>query len=140
MLQQRVRLSWGCWIVFFGCALVMTGCPGGGAKRETATISGKVTLDGKPLNAGRVIFAHVEGPAAAADIQPDGTYKVEAAVGMTRVAIDHRGAPEAVPGSREGMMGPGKSLVPEKYAVADTSGLTLDVKSGKNDFNIEMKQ
>ena len=133
MLQQPVRLTWGWLILLCGFGLVLSGCPGGGAKRDTATVSGKVTLDGKPLNAGRVIFLHVEGPSATADIQPDGTYKVEAAVGKTAASIDHRGPPEPIPGGREGMMGPGKSLVPEKYADGTTSGLSLEVKSGQND-------
>ena len=140
MLQQPSRFTFVWLIVLCGCGLLLSGCAEpGGTQREMATVSGKVTLNGEPLDGGRVIFAHVEGPAAAADIQSGGTYTVEVAVGQTEVSIDHRAEPEQVPGAREGMM-MGKSLVPEQYADANTSGLSLDVKSGKNEFNIEMTE
>ena len=139
MLQQALRLTSVLLIVFCGCGLLLSGCETGGDEREMASVSGKVTLNDKALDAGRVIFAHVEGPGAAADIQPDGTYSVEAAVGQTAVSIDHRTkpGPEPMPGGREGLW-IGESLVPEQYADAMTSGLSLDIKSGKNEFNIEM--
>ncbi|NLX99341.1 MAG: hypothetical protein GXY83_24655 [Rhodopirellula sp.] len=104
-----------------------------------ATVSGKVALDGQPVTGGRVIFLHVEGPSATADIQPDGTYQATGvAVGKNSISIDHRDKPEAAAGGRESLLIPGKSLVPELYASGSTSGLTLDVKSGANDYNIEM--
>ena len=140
MSRQRLRLISGCVIVLCGCGLLLArGCEPAAPQREMATVSGKVTLNGEPLNAGRVIFAHVEGPGAAADIQPDGTYSVEAAVGQTEVAIDHRSEPEqGARDSAEAMLG--KSLVPEPYTSAQTSGLSLNVQPGKNEFNIEMKE
>ena len=141
MSRQRLRLISGCVIVLCGCGLLLArGCEPAAPQREMATVSGKVTLNGEPLDAGRVIFAHVEGPGVAADIQPDGTYTVEAAVGQTAVSIDHRTMPpEPMPGEPETLW-IGESLVPEQYADAKTSGLSLDVKSGKNEFNIEMKE
>src|SRR3990172_766536 len=140
MLRQPLRWTSGWLMVLCGCGLLLPGCEPGAAQREMSTVSGTVTLNGEPLTGGRVIFAHVEGPAAAADIQPNGTYTVEAAVGQTAVSIDHRSQPEPIPGGREGMLGLGKSLVPEKYADATTSDLSLAVKPGKNEFNIEMTE
>jgi len=102
-------------------------------------VSGKVTLDGKPVTGGRVIFAHVQGPGAAADIKSDGTYATKAAVGKTAVTVDYHAPGEQPKEGRPGLVLPGKSLVPEKYAVPNTSGLSLEVKSGTNEYNIEMK-
>lgn len=141
MLQQLLRRPPGWLIVLCACGLLLSGCQPAGPKREMATVSGNVTLNGEPLDGGRVIFAHVEGPGAVADIKQDGTYTVEAAVGQTAVCIDHRAPsepPEELAGGLLGMLG--KSLVPEKYVDAKSSGLSLDVKSGKNEFNIDMKE
>jgi hypothetical protein len=109
-----------------------------------ATVSGKVTLNGEPLEGGagkpcRVTFAHVEGPGVSADIQSDGTYTAEVPVGQNKVSIYYRDEAEKVEGAPvPDFTGFGKSLVPEKYVDAQTSGLSLDVKSGTNEFNIEM--
>ena len=138
MLQQPSRFTFVCLIVLCGCGLLLSGCEPTGVEREMATVSGKVTLNGEPLDGGRVVFAHVEGPGAAADIQSGGTYTVEVAVGQNGVCIDHRAEPVVAPGRPEPLLG--ESLVPEKYVSAQTSDLSLDVKSGKNEFNIEMKE
>jgi hypothetical protein len=62
-------------------------------------------------------------------------------VGQSKASIDHRAEPEEeAKGPAGGMLGIGKSLVPEKYADARTSGLSLDVQSGQNEFNIEMTE
>jgi len=118
---------------------MLSACGRPGGKHEEATVYGKVTLDGKPVAGGRVIFAHVQGPGAAADIKPDGTYTTTAAVGKTEVSIDYRAPGEAAPKGRPGMVMLGKSLVPEKYENPKTSGLSLEIKSGKNEHNIDMK-
>jgi hypothetical protein len=139
MLQHRLGLASGWLIAIWACSFLLCGCGGpGGPKREQGTISGKVTLGGEAVKAGRVIFAHVEGPAAAADITSDGTYTTKAAVGKTKASIDYRAPAEEVKGGRPGLMMPGKSLVPEKYADAKTSGLSLEVKPGDNKFDIPM--
>lgn len=141
--ETSLRFSSLTAFTFLWCGplvLLLTGCGGGStAQRPMGTVSGKVTLAGKALDAGRIIFAHVDGPAAVANIQKDGSYSVEATVGQTDVSIDHRGPPVEPPGGRAGMALPGKSLVPDKYADAKTSGLKLDVKAGKNPFDITMQ-
>ncbi len=134
------------WLALLcGCCLLLSGC--GRSEREMATVSGKVSLNGRLAIAGRIIFAHVEGPSAVAEIQPDGTYSVEAAVGQTQITIDHHEKPKPVASGPEPMMRArmqgltqGNSLVPERYTDARTSGLALDVKSGTNNFDIEMKE
>ena len=145
MLRQPSRFTSGWLMLLCGCGLLLSGCDTGGPEREMATVSGKVTLNGEPLEGGaglpcRVTFAHVEGPGGFADIQSDGTYSAEVAVGQTRVSIYYRDEAEPVPGApMPDFKGFGKNLVPVKYVDAETSGLSLDVKSGKNEFNIEME-
>ncbi len=61
--------------------LVVGGC-GGGPDYEVAPVRGVVTVDGKPLAGGRLMFAPVSsgsvkaGKTGFADIQPDGSYAV----------------------------------------------------------------
>ncbi|MBN2291789.1 MAG: hypothetical protein JXM70_05150 [Pirellulales bacterium] len=144
MLREALRPTFAWLAMLCACSLFLSGC--GSSGREMANVSGKVTLNGQPAIAGRIIFANVEGPSAVAQIQPDGTYSVEAAIGQTMVTIDHREKPKPVASGPEPMMRArmegltqGNSLVPERYTDARTSGLSLDVKTGVNEFDIEMK-
>ena len=145
MMPETITPNCAWLALLCGCCLLQSGC--GHSEREMATVSGKVSLNGRPAIAGRIIFAHVEGPSAVAEIQPDGTYSVKAAVGQTKVTIDHHEKSKPVASGPEPMMRArmkgltqGDSLVPERYTDARTSGLALDVKSGTNNFDIEMKE
>jgi len=121
------------------CTLVGAGgCGSSEPDVELAKVTGNVTLDGQKVTAGRVIFFNTSGYSATADISPEGKYEVEAALGETNVFVDHREPPIVPPDGREGMPMPGKSLVPDKYADSKTSGLTLTVQSGTNQFDVVM--
>src|SRR5689334_16609887 len=50
----------------------VAGC--GSGRPTVALVRGQVTIDGKPVKAGRVMFYPVEGRAATGPIQPDGNY------------------------------------------------------------------
>lgn len=125
------------WVLLCSLAVV-AGCGPKGPNVEFAEVKGTVTLNGSPLDDGRVIFFHNAGPTAEANIKPDGTYALKAAVGETSVFIDHREPPIEPSEGRPGMPMPGKSLVPDKYADYKTSGLKLTVEPGANEYNIEM--
>jgi hypothetical protein len=112
---------------------------------------------------GRILFYPEAGRAALGDIGPDGTYTLTtfkphdgALVGPHRVAIHAtrvgpgslaapRSAEEEVEWSRKGAPG-GKVLVagkvewlvPERYSVADTSGLTATVTRGPNTIDFDL--
>jgi len=96
-------------------------------------VSGKVTLDGKPLAAGQVTFHHKDFkfaqvfPAAV----KDGAYSVAGLPPDTYVIVV--GPPQAPP------PGAPKIDIPAKYLDRKSSGLTVDVKAGANTFNLELK-
>lgn len=123
------------------CLALSCGRPG---QLPTAKVSGKVTLDGKPVPVGLVIFTPESGRSASGKIQPDGTYVLEtydendgAVLGRHRLGVMAR---ETIPG--QGPMGspkPGPSLIPERYGSAETSGLSFEVTdNGPHVFNIEL--
>ncbi|WP_373649099.1 hypothetical protein [Schlesneria sp. DSM 10557] len=132
-----------------GCAgivltlLITSGC-GGGSKREYATIAGTVSIGDEPIPGGRVIFDHVEGPIASANIDEEGNYKARVVVGLQKIAIDYHDDPDekevggSVTGIRTEEIVPGKSLVPKKYTASKTSGLEFEVLSGENIYDIRL--
>lgn len=105
-------------------------------------VSGKVTYNGKPLQFGCVKFQPETGQWSRGVIQPDGAFNMVtpgegdgAAVGMNKVSItcfENQDPAKQKNGKGMGMV-LGRSLIPKKYTLHDTSGLTVVVKPGDND-------
>jgi len=120
-------------------ALFLAGCGG-----SSATVNGTITLDGKPLNSGFILFQPSEGTVQSADIQPDGTYTVgQLGLGTAKIAIN---VPPPPPSGPDGVSAdaPGASnvepvLIPEKYGDVETTGLTYEVKLGAQVHDIDLK-
>src|SRR5262249_42149880 len=89
------------------------------------SVEGKVTFGGKVLDGGTITLTSAKG-SASGTIGKDGTYKVEKLeAGEYSVSVSEQ------PG--------GTVKVPAKYGDAKTSGLTYDVKKGKQTFDIDLK-
>lgn len=129
-------------------APVLSGCSG----EPLGQVKGTVTLDGKPLSKATLTFeAAGKRPATVrvesgkiveattlktGDGVPVGSHKV--AVSATEDAVS---AVDANPGAGKapgaGYM-TGKSLIPARYNNPDTSGLTVEVKSGENVLDLQL--
>ncbi len=135
------RAAWAACLL-----LLSVGC---GADVPTLIpVHGKVSYRGQPLTAGTLVFApdpvrNGPGPLSRADIQPDGTYQLKSGDGLGAVAGWHRITviavvdTPAVPGQR--FVRP-RSLLPEKYRDPELSGLTCEIKPGKENvvnFNLD---
>lgn len=116
------------------CLIGLSGC---GRRPALAPVSGRVTLDGKPLEFGSVMIQPAAGPAARGTIQADGSFTVGtftpgdgAIVGpaTVRVACYEQQRPGGPP--PQGELALGKSLIPEKYTQFETSGITATVAAG----------
>jgi hypothetical protein len=111
-------------------------------------VSGTVRCDGKPLPHGTIQFLGEDGVPHAARIQPDGTFAVEVPAGEAKVIVScvdearlgrftsqlaghSRGAP---PPASSGNF----SLIPQRYADWNASGLTVLVRRGQTvrDFDL----
>ncbi len=126
-------------------AVSLTGC---GARREE--VSGVVRYNGKPLSSGTIQFLGEDGIPYAGKIQPDGTFAVEVPVGEAKVIVscvdETRLArlTSQMAANREGRGAPPptsagtSSLIPQRYADWDASGLTVHVQRGKTvqDFDL----
>jgi hypothetical protein len=136
-------------------AVVLAGCGG----PRLGRVTGRVTVGGKPVTSGTIMFHPDAGPTAVGAIGADGTYTLTtfkrgdgALVGSHRVTIEATtvGAGSMVePKSIDeelAMRQKGKVLVagkvewvvPEKYSRLETTDLKATVESGANtrDFDI----
>jgi hypothetical protein len=109
-------------------AFVLAGCS---RRFPMAEVSGKVTLDGKPLSGATVMFVPEKGFAAAGTLQKDGTFRLisgrpgsGAVIGTHKVAV----VPED----------PIDERFPKKFRDPQTSGFSADVKAGKNSFEFDL--
>jgi hypothetical protein len=107
--------------VFALLAFVIVG-PQVAAGDKTSSVTGKVTLDGKPLAGGTIIFhAADDDQFVGTKIKEDGTYKVvRVPAGKYRVAIKSKG-------------------VPARYGSEDTSALTVEFAAGVHEHNFELR-
>lgn len=118
-------------------ALLLAGCGG-----KPSTVSGKVTLDGKPLTKGDIAF-YMGGNAALAmgSIDASGNYTLRTGTekgltpGIYQVSIVATDVLE--PTQPLGSPVP-KLLTPPKYGNPATSGLTAEVKPGSNTHNFDL--
>lgn len=118
-------------IVYVCMLIVLSGC--GGSSNNLAEVTGKVTLDGKPLTTGSVMTMPEHGRGARGTIDSTGSFTLStnelgsgASIGLHHIGVV--AVEEAVNLSPEA---PRKSLIPTKYASPETSGLTIDVKQGE---------
>src|SRR5262245_6435715 len=87
----------------------------------TADVEGKVHFKGQPLIQGKVEFHPLKGKPVTADIDKDGTYKAKKVpVGERKVVVKAK-------------------VLPAQYQSPKTTPLTVEVKKGKQVFDIELK-
>jgi hypothetical protein len=133
---------------------LMVGC--GERLPPTAAVHGKVTVGGRAVGSGQITFLPVEGRPATATINPDGSYRLTtfrpndgAVLGKHKVTIQATritGVDQPKSFEEElqnvGKSSPGNSavqwIVPEKYARAESTPLTADVKAGENAIDFDL--
>ncbi len=116
--------------------LLFSGC--GSPHQSSAT--GKVTLDGKPLDRGTVTFHPLgEGAAAYSAIRPGGGYEIKTgsleglASGEYAVTVVATRPPA---GAGEEVIG--ELITPVRYGTIEESDLRFTVTSGSNQINLEL--
>jgi hypothetical protein len=109
-------------------ALLTAGC-GSPAPADRATVSGTVTLAGRPVTGGSIRLVALDDPARQVHgrILRGGTFTLTGArVGRVRVAVETVSAQEGADSPDRGAF----VRVPARYARPDTSPLTLDIPAG----------
>lgn len=125
-------------------AFAAAGCGAASDVPSLAKVTGVVMLDGKPLTKGSVQFTPdskqgTTGRMALGDIGPDGEFTLTtstpgdgAQVGFHNVSVVCVDAPPFDP--KNPVPTTVKWLIPEKYGVDQTSGLTAEVKEGEENI------
>jgi hypothetical protein len=97
--------------------------------REIVTVSGRVTLKGKPLAEATISFVSLNQPKPkvySATVK-DGSYSLAEGLPVGKYAV-------TVSAKKDG-----KDLLPAKYATVDSSGLAVEAKAGANTFDFDLK-
>jgi len=116
-------------------------------------VTGKVTLDGKPLGGASIGFLPATGPAGADDVDEDGSYKIQyqGSTGLPAgdyvVQISYKMGTHGKPLSigeqfslvpSKGSVG-SKELLPKKYSDFGASELRAKVPAGGGTFDFDLK-
>jgi hypothetical protein len=133
------------------------GCGSGASISGLVPVTGNVTLDGKPLAGAQVLFvpSGEGGRISAGTTDQSGNYQLVtntdkgAMPGMYKVAVTYLAKPDGSPvvATEEGMdltqleaSGQVMQILPPKYSDQQQTELKYEVKSGKNEYDIEMKK
>jgi hypothetical protein len=141
---SNLRFVWslviGAWSLLFAWSFLLAGCGSGGP--DISYVSGRVTMDGKPLPNASVVFIPENGRPAGANTDEDGNYVLNFAQGR-------RGA---IPGKNtirittlrdpyegdDGKMVPGSpETIPSKYNASTTLEFTVEPRK-RNVANFDL--
>jgi hypothetical protein len=142
-----------------GCAvavLLVSGvCLVSGCSKPMGNVTGKVTYKGKALEFGSVIIAAADGTSLGGDIEPDGTYLIKnVPVGKGKVSVtaqdpkkieENRKMAQAlreghtIPASGKPGFNSSVNTIPDTYGDTEKSGLTVEVKAGTTQNDIDLK-
>ena len=152
MIGRRSSAVRRYFLVGLGLTLgsLSTGC---GDPNGAIAVSGTVTYQGKPV-VGEIQFVpETAGTRSAIGaLDSSGRFRLSsfgtndgALPGKYKVAVISRGPDKPVPAKKKGkmmeedMQGSGDELIPKKYFIAETSGLTAEVSASSRDFTFDLK-
>jgi hypothetical protein len=148
-----MRVQINCKIVFHalwlaGALFVLSGCG-----KKVTEVTGTVKMKGQPITLGEISFIGEDGSLDTSQIQ-NGAYAMHRApVGKVKITVksiqpvpyvNRRGGMKNAPDSGEALKTPesesnAKNVeVPKKYNDQETTDLTYEVKSGKQEYNIDL--
>jgi hypothetical protein len=138
-----MRIHCAAWLGGFLAAIViLVGCDN--SNNNLAVVQGTIKFDGKPIEKGSIGFVPVDGATGTAGGEiRNGQYSVKVPLGLMKVYVG--GVPKVV-GMKEVKEGPGGKggpitveSIPKKYSDQQETELRLEVKSGANQKDWDLK-
>jgi hypothetical protein len=137
----------------FAVLLVTSVCLVSGCGKPLGNVSGKVSYKGKPLEFGSVSIYAADGSSCGGEINADGTYLIKSVpVGKGKVVVTAQDPKKIeenkriVDEMRKGHTASGRpavnaniNILPKQYGDVATSGLTVDVKTGTTQNDIDLQ-
>lgn len=128
---------------FFIGLVILAGC---GGDSGFAPVSGRVLLDGKPIEGAAVLFEPESGGVPATGVtNANGEFSLSttghgpgAAVGKHGVSVSKQVVAQPNRKVEEGEIVAMKYLTPEKYASSRTSGINIEVKRGLSPVELQL--
>ena len=122
------------------CFFLLTGCGG----KYPASVSGIVTLDGKPLSTGNVVFHPIgNGSPVVGRIDPSGEYTLKTGTSASLLSGDYEVTVQSLRGVPRDRMTEEEmnalSYIPRRYNNKQRSGLRFAIGSGKNQIDIVLE-
>ncbi len=114
--------------VLLSAIVALAGCSD--PEQRTGVVSGTVTLDGAPVQAGTVLFMTDDGHGDAAELRAGGAYTLHLRPGTYKVSVSP--PPEIDPLSDQAAGADAAAAIPSKYHDLGSSGLTAEVEGGNN--------
>jgi hypothetical protein len=143
---MKTHAQFGFGLLLLASFGMVTGCGGKSGDKNTmkSEVTGKVTLGDKPVS-GQVVFVYSDGKELVSPITGDGSYMLaDPPTGSVKIYIRSMGGtvvPKGGPDIPKDAPGGGGGVpAPPKYASAATSGLTYEVKAGKQEHNIPLNK
>jgi hypothetical protein len=130
--------------------LLASGCGRGDGVNRGGKLTGKVTIDGKPVGGGEVLILSADGKhSMSGRIRNSGAYEIlDPPLGPCKLAVVTSSIKDVPPPTtKKGPVNftdpatgewPIYVPVPAKYEKPETSGLTVDVKAGDQPHDIEL--
>jgi hypothetical protein len=119
-----------------------------GCREQPTTVTGQVTLDGKPLAVekgmrGTVVFEPQGGSGSTYNGNIDSTGRFDLAAGSSRLVLPGTyrvsiSAIRIVPPNAEHPEQRGERVTPAKYATTAESGIAIEVAPGANDLTVPL--
>jgi hypothetical protein len=138
-------------------ALILASLSVSGCGKSRGVISGTVKYQGKLVTSGTVVMIGPDEIPASSAIGPDGRYNLEVMPGRVKVGVSSpspdqtaaadrltavnlkRGAGPRVANTPPPAAPPGWFPLPDKFADADKSGVTIDVNGPNDSQDIDLK-
>ncbi|MDA0836101.1 MAG: hypothetical protein O3A29_22750 [Planctomycetota bacterium] len=129
------------WTVLFSAVIASSGCSDSTPEKETGTVTGVMTLDGKPVTKGEVRFSSdTLGAGATAMLGEGGTFTIDTPIPVGEYVVCV-GMPAPIGPQQENRPNPDDYKdIPQKYAVSTTSDLKATVAVGENKVVLDMKK
>lgn len=127
--------------------LLLAAAPGCHRGEQLGKITGRVTLDGKPISPGIVMFCNFsKGVHITALLDGEGKYELQTAkgfglpLGSYRVAVSPLPPEPPIPGGPPAAAHSSPlNNIPPRYLDPETSELETTVEAGENVYNIELQ-